>query len=470
VEKKLVQLNNKGIMKTILSIITLIICSFLIGCGEVDTDDSSKADVPAADTTKQITALTDITTAFKTNSEAFNIDPTKDTLIKCAKGTLIYLPANCLEDENGQSPKGMVQLNVKECYSISDFIGDNLTTTSGDQILETAGMVNISISSEEQQLAIKDGKEYALYFPKNSQQEDMQLFYGNRNTEEQIDWDLALDVPDEGVDSLTVPIDSSLISCGIYILGWAGPADSTPDTWELMNSTETIFTYFDKNFKPSKKMESDFCSNNYRVTPNISINSEGKIEKIDFEPSTPTRYDQILADFLYQVPPLNMDKTGRTYTLVIGTSQEPKSDLYKKQFEGKYASFKDKAIAKVDQAELNYYVQSATKFGWINCDRFWDTPDEKIEFFVNTQSPNDAKVYLVFKEVNSIMQGQLSNGKLVFKNIPVNQPVKVIGISFNKGKPTMAKAETTTNKDGFDLTTFNEFYLDQLEAELNSMD
>ena len=104
---------------------------------------------------------------------------------------MIYLPANSLQFPDGSSPDQPVQIDIKECYSLADFIGDNLTTTSGDRILETAGMVNITVSGNGQPLTMKDGKEYALYFPRNGQQGNMELFYGNHDPNGQMDWTLA---------------------------------------------------------------------------------------------------------------------------------------------------------------------------------------------------------------------------------------------------------------------------------------
>ena len=67
------------------------------------------------------------------------------------------------------------------------------------------------------------------------------------------------------------------------------------------------------------------------------------------------------------------------------------------------------------------------------------------------------------------MTGTYENGVLVFKNIPKGKEVKVIGISYLNGKPTLAVGESMTDSKDFELKGFKEFSLDQLETELNKL-
>ena len=428
------------------------------------------------DTTGRINTLTDITDYLSSKSEIFNIDPTKDTLIKCQKGTLVYLPAKSLQFQDGSSPSGQVQLEIKECYTLADFIGDNLTTTSGSRILETGGMVNVSLSNNGKQLRMKDGKEYALYFPRHGKEDDMQLFYGNHDPSGKLDWSLAPALKTEQIEfkSETELIDQTLYSCNILISGRTVAIGDFDVKWEMRDSEQTIEDYFSSNFSATDDMKKEFCSQNYKADFDLKLDTSGKVSDITFDETTTPAFDKIISDFFYALPPLEISTMAKhspdvMYGLVITGRTEIDRNKYNTQFKQKYASFKDKAITKIDQAELNYFVQTATKFGWINCDRFWNTQDEKIEFFVKSKSPNDTKILIAFKDINSVMQGTPKGDRFVFSNIPVSQGIKVIGITYDNGKPSMGVAETTTDKNGFELTAFNEFTLAQLETELNKM-
>lgn len=135
--------------------------------------------------------LDEISKILSAQTETYQINPTKDTLITCTKGTVVFLPANSLELPNGESAKNSVELKIKECYEVSEFIGDHLTTltTKGD-LLESGGMVNISAWSEGDELKMKKGSEFAVYFPKKTAANDMQLFYGNQGVNRLVDWGL----------------------------------------------------------------------------------------------------------------------------------------------------------------------------------------------------------------------------------------------------------------------------------------
>jgi hypothetical protein len=77
-------------------------------------------------------------------SDTLNIDNTKDTLIVGAKGTALFFPKDVFVFSDGSSPKGKVSIQLKECFSYSEMIRENLTTMSGNQALETRGMINIT--------------------------------------------------------------------------------------------------------------------------------------------------------------------------------------------------------------------------------------------------------------------------------------------------------------------------------------
>jgi predicted RNase H-like nuclease (RuvC/YqgF family) len=156
------------------------------------------------------------------------------------------------------------------------------------------------------------------------------------------------------------------------------------------------------------------------------------------------------------------------YTLGIRGLRQLNQERYKKRFREQYSQYTNKAIQKMDKNTLDFYMFSATKMGWINCDRFWDIDDqEKTHFVVNTTAISDTKVQIVFKDIKSIMNPTHEKENAIFENLPLGKQIKIIGISFENGKPTMAVAETTVDKDGFDLKDFKEFSLDDLETELN---
>ncbi len=419
------------------------------------------------------TSLIDIIKYFATKVDHYNINPTKDTLLRCKKGTIIYMPANILEHLDGSIPIGQVQISIKEYYTLSDFIGDNLSTRSGKRILETGGMININVQCNGKTLKIRNENAFGLYFPKRNQKNNMQLFYGEQNSNKQINWVLSSDT------ETAEPIQSNIIKQQSLPIAFSinrrtTSIDSVAVKWDMKNSDQTIFEYFSENFIGPKELKNKFSLKDYNVDLSITLDTSGKVNNIKFNKKSWPEFDKMVSDFFYAMEPLDISTMAKhssikEYSIGIDAHYSSNKEEFNKQFKEKYSSFKEEAISKIDEAELNYFVLTASKFGWINCDRFWDTPDEKIDFVVNSSSNIETKFFIVFKNIKSVMQSELKNNQVSFPNIPINQEVKVIGIRYSNGKPLMGIAETKTNKKGFELNAFEEFTITQLERELNKI-
>lgn len=94
-----------------------------------------------------------------------------------------------------------------------------------------------------------------------------------------------------------------------------------------------------------------------------------------------------------------------------------------------------------DELEV-YQAIGISSLGWINCDRFLEI-EEKADLWVKvnaTDSASAAKVFLVFKDINSVMEGYLCGTKsegdstLVFEGIPVGYKARLIAYTQRGGK------------------------------------
>lgn len=123
-------------------------------------------------------------------------------------------------------------------------------------------------------------------------------------------------------------------------------------------------------------------------------------------------------------------------------------------------------------------VYSAVKigsFGWINCDRFLEIQN-KTDLFVNfnsTDSINSANIYLVFKDINSVMQTYYFtyNGKTRnegFTDIPVGSKVRLVAYSI-KDEKVLSYASDIIIKDKQTMTlALKETSDDELKKLLNN--
>lgn len=115
--------------------------------------------------------------------------------------------------------------------------------------------------------------------------------------------------------------------------------------------------------------------------------------------------------------------------------------------EGKKEVRQWKAEAKVEK-QL-YDMIAITKLGWINCDRFLEVED-KGAIYVNfnpQDSVTNANVYLVFKDINSVIQAVYYSDKSPqFENIPVGYKARLIAYTVKDEKVFAYSTDLTVTK------------------------
>lgn len=296
---------------------------------------------------------------LKPGTQVFTWSAETDTLITCKKGTVVYLPKGCLQLNGNLSS---VQIEVQEYYSFSDFLSEELSTISGNRLLETGGMVYVSVQQDGQSVGLKKGGQYALYFPKKEENvsDSMQTFYGSRN------------------------------EAGIV-------------TWRLKTKAWGV------------------------KEPGIAVQG--------------------------------------TYTQQKGATV----NFNQNKLEEMRIAFNEKAMDQIEEAELNYYVLNVSSFGWVNCDRFWNVKEQLIDYVVSVDGTSDMNINIIFKDIRSILPAVKQNGKYVFKNVPVNSRVKLVGISYDGKQPALSVAHTTITQQGYQLDGFRSFTLQELKKALNSL-
>src|SRR5690349_6292820 len=79
----------------------------------------------------------------------FKVNASKDTVLKGKMGTVLFLSANSLVDENGAKVTAEVTIELKEHYTMLDFITSNLQTVHNGDILQTQGMIYLSAKKSD---------------------------------------------------------------------------------------------------------------------------------------------------------------------------------------------------------------------------------------------------------------------------------------------------------------------------------
>jgi hypothetical protein len=120
-------------------------------------------------------------------SEFFDIDHTKDTVLIGKSGMVIAIPVGAFIDDDGNEVEN-VEVELKEAINPEDILTAGLSTFSGDRLLETGGMFYLNARSNGQNLKVNPNKEIVADIPTSEVKPGMQLFEGKRKLNGQIDW------------------------------------------------------------------------------------------------------------------------------------------------------------------------------------------------------------------------------------------------------------------------------------------
>lgn len=120
--------------------------------------------------------------------QTIRIQPGQEQTVTAANGTIIVVPANSFVFEDGTSPAEPVELVVREAFSPSDFVSHNLTTTSDGMVLQTGGMVYLGAQAGGKPLTLADGASLTVALPTGKVDPAMELFYGQINADNSINW------------------------------------------------------------------------------------------------------------------------------------------------------------------------------------------------------------------------------------------------------------------------------------------
>lgn len=418
----------------------------------------------------------------------FGLNPNRDTTFFGPQGTRIFIEAGTFQLADGSPATDSITVQLKEFYDKSDIVLGNLSTRSGDQLLETAGMIYLDAKSKGQKLEIKPGKQVVVHFPKKEDDyQEMNLFYAD---------DTAGDSSVSNWEIDTVKLFKKTLSLAGY--GWWYPDvdDSTSYDFKPRNFVDTGYYWnpldfyvrsFDFSEATIKALEKSSNRNDYPyfddwngsgVECELVVSEKGYIKNIKINTNIPSYARKEILRFLRGLPRLESGKNKygdiierRGLLLIRSGDIVPiykTSEGYVKSFDQKYKQFEKSPIQSMDDAELNYYVFSITKLGWINCDRFYEV-QEKVDVLAEIQVSPNTKLMMAFGDIDAVLAPDIANGKYVFPNVPIGRPVTIIGIKNENGKFKTAFQQTTTTAQPIRDLVFQETTLTKLREDLKGI-
>lgn len=109
--------------------------------------------------------------------------------LACDKGTTIAIPDSAFVDERGQLIITPVNMEVKECYALSDMLTSKLNTQTQNGILETGGMIYLNATTSDGRKAkLAPNKSLSITVPNENPQTGMSIFTAQYTNKENFNW------------------------------------------------------------------------------------------------------------------------------------------------------------------------------------------------------------------------------------------------------------------------------------------
>ncbi len=385
--------------------------------------------------------------------QSFMIDTMRDTIIECSGGTKIIIPKNTLILKNTKSaPQGQVKLEITEYYAVHEMIDANLSTQSGNEILETGGMLYMQATYKEKECVIKDNSSIKIHFKEITESDSMQVFTGNE-TENGIDWEL---INDSGKDDLDeVLTEKSEQSYFIRVENM--PTFMGGDIIAFYNYVKSRLSYpiIAQENGIEGKVYVSFVIDEFGLIQNPKI-LRGVHPSLDFEALraisstprwTPGTQNGRAVPVLINVDinfvlegGLPVDENNRITTISEYDTLVQNDSVMQK-------------FARINEFMSEFYLRT-NKLGWINCDKYYRYPYKSdIKILTDTEYES---YFAVFNRNRSIMRPDSYNEKSKirgFNNIPLYQKVLILGIKFTNEETYFTSFEAKPTKDTY-IPTF----------------
>jgi len=417
--------------------------------------------------------------------QSFTIDGTKDTIIKGKSGMKLIIGANVFVDEIG-NPVNNVTIELLEATNVQSFIENDLTTVSGDEILESGGMFYINATSNGKVVNIKNNEALTLSVPTSSIMGNMNMFYGTYNEEGKLDWKKVEN--DENME-----IDFNMTAIPLKYLDYKKQSEELKANWLFGNPVlaEEIGKLADpkyegtfiatREFSDRLKIHimGSFTNQDKSIFKGVmdiyKKHIDGNLWEADEEVCkylTPHYNDLMKRMNSDKDDKLGLAKGFREYgTLCWGALKSFSTAKYTRPIDFNVLGITDNTTkqdlidkgispAKADRYLYMYneykslttfenikaYTVSISKLGWVNIDRFLDDPsckESKLAVVVNGIDSNTVKLMLIFPLRNICVEAiknegnkySFTNKEGMYRKLPIGEEAVIIALSSKNGQP-----------------------------------
>lgn len=362
-------------------------------------------------------SLSDLYAQLQCKQQSFEIDPSKDTIILCEQGTQILISANAFQ---GVKRKDKVTIEVIEVLKKSDMLMQNLTTTSGGEILESGGMVKITARQANKKLRLRRKQQLQIMLPAENPIENPKIFRGQMHDNDSIDWRLNGNPVLASGNAL-----GFLRCCRVY---GVPPCGFWCRIGRLFNGNNRSATRV--------PLKSGNCN-----TVQLYL-EKYKVETVD-------ELKAKVAELLSYERPIRSN-----FALYEGLRELERREMQNRLDSGK-----------ATQSDLDYYLFESSNLGWINVDSFSKRPSWTLtKLNVPIADLNHTEVKMVFKRRKTILRPNGQNaGNYFFKDIPKGVDITIVAVRYYKGEIEVASQDLTIG-DRLPELEFRKMSLEELRS------
>lgn len=377
----------------------------------------------------------------------FVIDSGLDTTLVCKEGTTLKIrQSSFLIASTLKEVKGTITFQVKEFYKLSDILSARLSTHSNDNILETGGMLFIQATSDGQVCKLKDNSPIEVSFPFTEKKDSMLLFSGSW-TNQIMNWELFQ--PNE-----------------------ANKKEIVEELAEFPGGNNALNKFIIKNLVYPDSL-SDMGIGGI-VQMHFIIDETGKAKDVNFKNRSQKGFKDAILNTFSKMPKWKPAKRNgvplkSTYSQSItfyNEEQNVNDTIFKNDFE---ATINDTNINKVKTADIRQYIFSTSRLGWINCDRFYNSPKPRIDFYVDCGNYTELDIKLVFHSFKAILDNSGSQTNHKFSNIPNDEAITIVAVKKINNDTFISLTESNTNIKSISNLAFEKVTMDKLKQKLEQL-
>jgi len=372
-------------------------------------------------------------------TQHFTAADKKISVIKASQGLKLTVNPAMLEKVDGSPVDGNINVSLIELTTNDELFKSNAATVSNGRLLKSGGSYFVDMECNGKKLRVKKGKNLQIEFPRLKDNE-MELFYGNREVNGNMNWIKA----NQPLATAQQPITfNTSESYGPYKPPYPDLVEkSYKNKFHLYDSFESKVTFVNK--KISIKEMVDILQKR-GVDKNIdSIYVDAPVRTTTaggYEWRHVKRYRVVSCKDLQD----EKDSIAK-FEKVIAEQRSANQKYYEEW------SRTNQANSITAQLQKYYSPAYVTQLGWINCDRFYENPQEtnvECEIPITLNQPQ-IQYFLIYKSFNGLMNGTMeksSNSNYLLSKLPEGEGVMLIAFTKSNGQLFQCKEEFVVQKN-----------------------